>query len=243
MILYNNSYHGYEVYYDQHGSGLDEEIVKKIFVLLKYATTVHSHVRFIRFDVRFPWYVADHQVDPILADFRNHFINEIWKNYGPAYYIRSWEQEDSDLPHFHFVLLVCDAPNLKYKKEILDLADRLFALKVSSYTGEYAKDRIYKCLTDKRGRKQKNGIIIKENHGISDINFRECFRWATYLAKNHTKEKIPKRTRRFTMSQLPKWVWQRDWFAEPKMTVLPMVDLSELGNADLNCHLTELLHV
>lgn len=225
MALYNNYYRGYEVYYDRSGSGLDEEIVKKIFVLLKFATTVYSHVRFIRFDVKFPWWVEEYQVAPILADFRSHFIHEIWDKHGPAYYIRAWENEESDLPHFHFALLVCDAPNLKYKKDILYMANRMFAQKVCAYTGEYAADRIDYCSMCK-GKKQKNGIVIKEDHGVSDLNFRICFRWATYLAKNRAKEKIPKHIKRFSMSQLPKWVWQRDWFAEPEMVVLPMIELT-----------------
>ena len=218
MIPPNTStYHGYDVF--NCSEGLDKKQVKKIFTLFKYACQRSEDVRFVRLDIRFPVGFDEACIEPVMVKFTRYFMQKIGNMYGKSYYMKAREQEsskrkvreqDSKKPHFHYFVLLCGNPKRPYT-EMLKAAEEVFCRYVGDIMREPVQGLVNFCRKDTHRRPQKNGLIIKQDGVVDEWNFRDAFRWATYLAKLRTKGDKPKYKKSFTTSELPPKIAFHNW--------------------------------
>ena len=213
-----NTYHGYAVF--NSPEGLDKKQVNKIFTLFRYACRQSEDVRFVRMDIRFPKGFNEAMIEPVMIKFSRYFMQKIGNVYGKSYYMKAREQEtkkkeeqDSGRPHFHYFVLLCGNPKRPYT-EMLQAAEEMFCRYVEKIAKEPVQGLVNFCRKDKNKRPQKNGIKIKTGGVVDEWNFRDAFRWATYLAKLSTKGNRPKYKKNFTTSELPAKLEFHNWLCD-----------------------------
>ena len=204
------TYKGFYLNPSRHGMGYAPEILERLLVLMCFAAHQYPSVQFIRIDLRQPQVpeYADFKTT-VFTPFIRDFKREVERQENcKALYLWAREQDGtrSSYSHYHFIWLLCDKANRPYE-HVLELAELVLGHKLTSD----AYGLIHFCKTDEHGRRQKNGRIFKEKGALSENEFRECFRWGAYLAKNWTKDTLPFNTNRFNSSNLPAWAYQFDW--------------------------------
>ena len=206
----------FEVYTDSNYSMhenkhecLYEDMVEAIFMLLCYACSRHQSVRFMRFDVKFSKEEYYHDYMVRFRSFLSHFAKWCSRLEGGAvtpYYLWCKEKENGLNPHFHFFLLICDRKEKEYES-ILKKAQSI----LQAWNHRRFEATINFCQKNPSGKRQENGILIKQGGRLIESQFRRCFQWATYLAKKRTKECFAPNTRRYGKSELSPDVYKADW--------------------------------
>lgn len=203
-------YKGFYLNPSRHGMGYAPEILERLLVLMCFIAHQYPSGQFIRLDLRQPlWFAGEDFTIRVLIPFIRDFKQELKRQEKcEAYYLWAREQDStrSSHSHYHFVWLLGNKANRPYE-QILELSERVLGNKL----GGDADGLIHFCKTDEYGRKQKNGRFFKEKGVLSESEFRECFRWGAYLAKNWTKNSLPFNTNRFNSSNLPDWAHRFDW--------------------------------
>ncbi|HAS88881.1 MAG TPA: hypothetical protein DCS48_06190 [Desulfovibrio sp.] len=183
-----------------------EIILERLNNMLNYSISRYSKVIFIRFDLRFP--------EGYRTNGRNYEVSNLtkrlkeqsnYKNYGLQL---TWVREQSTTKHQHYhCIALVDGNKVRNAKSFLDKISITWN-KVLKTPG--ARGLVHYCINDISGQP---GTLIRrpspkadhqtriEQEKTFQSTFNQCFRWASYLAKENQKDNTPFGLRRFGGTQ------------------------------------------
>lgn len=196
-------------------TGLDGEhacydfMLYRIYRHMNLMVEKHNKVLFIRFDLRFPQAFRD--------DKSNDKVSRLFKILREHYAYRGidlqfmWFREQSREKHQHYhCVVLLDGNKIQHYYPVLEY--------ISSVWGGLLKFNpnglVDYCEFDRAGNPAKNGIMIRRPSSVAtgetlfdqeqmfNMNFENCYKWASYLAKVNQKENTPAGVRRFGLSQM-----------------------------------------
>ena len=105
--------------------------------------------------------------------------------------------------HYHVALLL-DSQKTQSIHNHIQTAERLWDSTLGLPARENGYGLIDDCTTSRTGEKQVNGVMLRKDDPEMEDKKNDCFRRASYLAKNNTKGNAPKRQRELFSSRIPK---------------------------------------
>ena len=191
--------------------GTSAEYIREILSYIKerqdYMIKRHCKVLFIRMDVRFPkGYPDENRSNDDISKLMKS-LKEFYEYHGvDMHYVWAREQDTSDLPHYHIILLV-NGSVIQNPMGIFQKAEQIW----NRITGVSYRGLIHFCDHDqengsvmiRRPTKVAGGEDLAYQQQIFSAAYAEALRRGSYLAKTHTKDiPPPHRGRRFGGSQL-----------------------------------------
>jgi len=110
------------------------------------------------------------------------------------------EQETSINHHYHLCLWL-NGNEVQHHKNVLDLAERIWAYKVSM-NPDVNNGLVHYCAIDNYGHFIDNGIMLVRNSQDEQKNFSRIIYSSSYLAKTFTKGAVMPGVRQFNHSRI-----------------------------------------
>lgn len=173
---------------------------------LNYMVNRFSKTFVVRLDIRFPrgytpkW--ANVECSELLRRLKEQYT---YRNIV-MHYVGVREQNISDNPHYHIVILLEGA-----KKDNGWAVQEKAGHTWSCIVGPGTEDRVHLCLTFneadgikiQKPRRQSVGSTLENEKAAFDATYESAMSWLLYLAKTKTKGNAPFHTREFFCSRLP----------------------------------------
>lgn len=189
---------------------------------LDFMLAHHCKVLFVRFDVRFPLGTGHVGRNTEMSQFMKT-LKAHYKAQGIAlHYVWAREQDSSDAPHYHVVVLL-NGSKVQHPMGVWDKAAEVW----SDITNG-PRALVQQCRPTGGGNSGNWGIMIRRVSGTAtgaDLiaqqqafqqDYTAAWGWASYLAKEDSKDRAPYRVREFSASRLPVGM-----IAPPNHCVLP----------------------
>ena len=197
------TYHGYPIMTDQQrGLACDTKILNEIERQFDYAEENKSKIFFMRYDIRFPE-EYDHADNGVFREFQSKFMKKLSRHGLKPQYVAVREQSREKHQHYHVALLL-DGQKTQSIHNHIQTAERLWDSTLGLPARENGYGLIDDCTTNRTGEKQVNGVMLRPDDPEMEKKKNDCFRRASYLAKNSTKGNAPKRQRELFSSRIPK---------------------------------------
>jgi hypothetical protein len=180
-------------------------ILDRLLERFEYMVNRHGRVLFIRFDMRYPKDIAYPPDNLALQEFVNNLTQQLRRLKIDSQYVWVREKKEaargSEEPrnhHYHFVLLL-DGHDIKNTYYHIEYVTKLWAgvLGVTDRRG-----LIHDCRGSDGEFVVSNGAMICRNSPDFEATFGHCYYWASYLAKQETKDHTPYHVRRVGCSEL-----------------------------------------
>lgn len=199
-IIYEPEYQNYQIQF--HPSGIHGEIINTIHALLTKMTAPkggHCKVFFLRFDLRFPD-GSDYPTDnSVIEDFISHYIKTFYRLNIDASYIWVREQNSSLNHHYHIALFL-DGSKIEHDTYPLQIAERLWALKLN-LPGLENHGLVHYCRKGSLGNQDNSVMLIRKNPDFQ-AKFQSVMFISSYLAKTYSKGTVDPRVRQFGNSRI-----------------------------------------
>ena len=186
----------------ERGLACDIKILDEIERQFQYAEATQSKIYFQRMDLRLPE-GHEHTNNDLFREFQSKFIkNRSRKGFKPQY-VAVREQSREKHQHYHIALWL-DGQKTQNIHDHIATAERLWDSTLGLPARENGYGLIDDCTTSRTGEKQVNGVMFRKDDPEMEDKKNDCFRRASYLAKNNTKGNAPKRQRELFSSRIPK---------------------------------------
>ncbi|MBO4492685.1 MAG: inovirus-type Gp2 protein [Lentisphaeria bacterium] len=180
--------------------GLDADILQKLHEHFDYKIAHCPRTFVMRFDVHMPQGIAE-QDNKVFSRFQAHFIKkEKRAGYDPEYFAVREESSNSGV-HYHEVLFLDGKKTERIYSHIKNANDALnstLGLPEGTLSG-----LINDCTKDRKGKSQRNGIMIERGSCTAAKSEKDCFRQASYLAKDSQKDSTGKWQHEIFSSRIP----------------------------------------
>ena len=173
-----------------------KEINDKIYDLVTYYTSKHSKVLFVRFDIRYPrFYISDNSNRDI-SDCFSYVIKKYKRDGLDPHYNWVREQNYSDNPHYHCVLLL-DGQKCRRYSHVFDTVEAAWG----RVLGCDVRGCIHHC-TDSNDI-DSNGILLcrSDSHTRYQENLDKVYNRLSYLSKSFSKAEESDGLRNFATSK------------------------------------------
>jgi hypothetical protein len=194
---------------DYKVKGYFKIILDAISDRLEYMLRKHSQVLVIRLVVKFPAVINASGDNECFQAFSEQFIRYLKlqkdikdrkkRKYYDPHFIWSREHADDSHNHHYHYYLIFNQNEMKYFRN-LSICEKYWAKSLYDFYNYQGKFRglIHFC---KNKIEQSNGAIIKRG---CQSDFDAAFILASYIAKVHSKDKIPPNVNIFSASRIPK---------------------------------------
>jgi len=200
-ITYDPTYAGLPILTDAaNHQGCYLPILERIKDNFDDMTDHHAKTLFMRYDVRFP---ADNCNDPdnkAFRDFNANLLKNLKRQGLDPHNVWTREQSREKHQHYHGILLL-DGNKTQSIHDHIAKAEELWA-NALDLPVDQAKGLVDDCTHGRNGSAQHNGIMLRKDDPEYPIKVAQCFHWASYLAKEHTKGNAPKGIREFGSSRI-----------------------------------------
>ena len=197
------SYHNYPIMTDKERDlSCNTEILNEIERQFDYAKQTKSKVFFMRYDIRFPE-GYDHACNGLFREFQAKFIKNLSRQGLKPQYVAVREQSREKHQHYHVALLL-DGQKTQSIHNHIQTAERLWDSTLGFPEKANGHGLIDDCTVNRAGEIQVNGVMLRPDDPERKDKKNECFRRASYLAKDNTKGNAPKRQREVFSSRIPK---------------------------------------
>ena len=197
------SYHNYPIMTDKERNlSCNTEILKEIERQFDYAEQTKSKIFFMRYDIRFPE-GYDHACNGLFREFQAKFIKNLSRQGLKPQYVAVREQSREKHQHYHVALLL-DGQKTQSIHNHIQTAERLWDSTLGLPEKANGYGLIDDCTVNRAGEIQVNGVMLRPDDPERKDKKNECFRRASYLAKDNTKGNAPKRQREVFSSRCPK---------------------------------------
>ena len=180
--------------------GLDADILQKIHDIFDYKITHCPRTFVMRFDVHMPKGIAE-QDNKVFSKFQALFIKkEKRAGYDPDYIAVREESKNSGV-HYHEDLFLDGKKTQRIYNHIKNANDALnstLGLPKGTLSG-----LINDCTKNRKGESQRNGIMIDRGSCSAVNSENDCFRQASYLAKDSQKDSTGKWQHEIFSSRIP----------------------------------------
>lgn len=164
-----------------------QDILHRTKQLFDFSLSRYSRVMFIRFDLTFGQNYFPSHDNKLLSKFIHNYSRYFIRNNIFHTYLWAKEQANNNINHhYHFIFLI-ESSQFMSCYQFLDKAEEIWAgvLGVAS-----AKGLVERCVKDRNGNPQRNGIRIDRSNGYNSPELEQCFKWASYLSKVNTKQPV-----------------------------------------------------
>lgn len=180
--------------------GLDADILQKLHEHFDYKIAHCPRTFVMRFDVHMPQGIAE-QDNKVFSRFQAHFIKkEKRAGYDPEYFAVREESRNGGV-HYHEVIFLDGKKTERIYSHIKNANDALnstLGLQEGTLSG-----LINDCTKDRKGKSQRNGIMIDRGSCTAVNSENDCFRQASYLAKDSQKDSTGKWQHEIFSSRIP----------------------------------------
>lgn len=169
--------------------GLDADILGTIYEQIDNKLAHCPVIYAMRFDVHMPkdLKVPDNR---LFSRIQAHFIKkEKRAGYDPSY-VAVREESPQGGVHYHELLLVNGKRTERICNHIKNANEALNS--ALGYPPGTRSGLINNCTRDRNGKEQRNGIMIDSRSYTAGSREKDCFRQASYLAKDSQKDNIAK---------------------------------------------------
>ena len=202
-ITTEETFNGYPIMTDKaKGLACDIKILNEIERQFDYAEETKSKIFFMRYDIRFPERY-DHADNDVFRAFQSKFIKNLSRQGLKPQYVAVREQSKEKHQHYHVALLL-DGQKTQSIHNHIQTAERLWDSTLGLPARENGYGLIDDCTTNRHGEPQENGVMLRYDDPFRGNKKDDCFRRASYLAKNNTKGNAPKGQRELFSSRIPK---------------------------------------
>ena len=203
MNTTESTYHNYPIMTDKERNlSCNTKILNEIERQFDYAEETKSKVFFMRLDVRFPEGYT-HADNGVFREFQSKFMKNLSRQGLKPQYVAVREQSREKHQHYHVALLL-DGQKTQSIHNHIQTAERLWDSTLGLPARENGYGLIDDCTTNRTGEKQVNGVMLRPDDPEMEKKKDDCFRRASYLAKNSTKGNTPKGQRELFSSRIPK---------------------------------------
>ena len=174
-LVIENEFNGKPVNNHNGKFTLNNDILNRLDKLFSYSINKHNKVFFVRFDVTFPEGFNSTKPNQLISNFTESLIRCFKRKKYDPYYLWVREQNDSNHPHYHYVMLL-DGNKIQYANTVWFKAEKLWNKQLDiplNYKG-----LIHYC------NQFSSGLMLYRNNPDS---LNQAFKWASYLAKNDSK--------------------------------------------------------
>ncbi len=196
----DSEYEGMPIMADkENGLGCKQKILEVIKERFDHAIDDKSKVYFMRYDIRFPK-DSPHTDNQKISEFQASFMKALKRKKLKPEYVVVREQSKEKHQHYHGILLLAgdkvQSPHVPIKT-----AERLWRSTLGLPAG---KGLIHDCSTTRTGEPIENGTMLRKDDPEYHEKVKDCFRRASYLAKENQKGNTPKGQREVFSSRTPK---------------------------------------
>ena len=169
--------------------GLDEDILTNIHKHLENKLSRCPQTYAMRFDVHMPE-EAETRDNRLFSRFQAHFIKkEKRAGYDPDY-VAVREESETGKVHYHELLLLIGKKTERIYSHIKNANEAMNS--AMGYPAGTVSGLINDCTKDKNGNPQRNGIMIDSGNRTAENGAKDCFKRASYLAKDSQKDNTEK---------------------------------------------------
>ncbi len=191
-ITCDSTYLGFNIGESMSCSRFYSTILSSIQKILDYMINHHCKTYFMRFDLHFPYeYTGDNYNDAVSYFCNIYSRNRSRKGYDPQYL---WVREHTTIarhPHYHFIYLFNGSKTNSIANNF-EVAVQCWSCALG---GVPANGLIELC-----GERPEFGVMINRNDSQFQYTYGKCFNWASYLAKEDTKDLTPPNVHKFGVS-------------------------------------------
>ena len=201
-VTFASEYDGLPINTDvDQKQGCHEKILDRIKDNFDYMTEHHNKIFFMRYDVRFPADNCDHPDNRTFRDFNANLLKNLNRQGLDPHSVWVREQSREKHQHYHGILLM-DGNKIQSTHNPIRKAEELWA-KALDLPADHAKGLVDDCTKGRDGSVQKNGVMMRKDDPQYHEKVKQCFHWASYLAKDNTKDKRLDGVRSFGASRIP----------------------------------------
>ncbi len=195
-------YRGYPILVNKEKEQFCKRSMLKVLADTFESATEQSKTFFMRYDVRFPKGNFEHQSNKLISSFQADFMKELQRKKMKPKYVITREQSREKHQHYHGVLLL-NGQRVKDIERPLNIAERIWRQKLGIPALQAGEGRLIDpCTKSRSGEAVKNGVMLRRDDPEYDQKCKECFKRASYLAKENTKGYAPSGAREILSSRV-----------------------------------------